>query len=31
MQGSLDLPPIVIRSSQITAALMLLICAGFVQ
>jgi hypothetical protein len=30
MQGSLDLPPIVIRSSRITAALMLLICAGFV-
>jgi hypothetical protein len=31
MQGSLDLLPIVIRSSRITAALMLLICAGFVQ
>jgi hypothetical protein len=30
MQGSLDLPPIVIRSSRITAALMLLICTGFV-
>ena len=30
MQGSLNLPPVIIRSSRKTAALMLSICAGFV-